>query len=188
MVHRQESSGTTGNFTKFLDLASGQAASGVWLLGSGSTVEWSPDTKSGTGNGQVAQVITSTDGAIGYVDLADAVKAKLTFASVKNKAGKFVAPTLDAASAAVAGATIAADLTFSAIWATGDAAYPITAQTWLITYATQTNKGKGTSIREFVRYLLTDGQTFAPSVNYAPLPVALATEAIAQLDQIVLPA
>ena len=35
---------------------------------------------------------------------------------------------------------------------------------------------------------LTDGQTFAKDVNYAPLPGDLDAKAIAQLDKIVLPA
>ena len=67
--------------------------------------------------GGVAALVKSTVGAIGYVDLSDATDAGLKFASVQNKAGQFVAPTLEAASAAAAGAEINDDLTFSAIWA-----------------------------------------------------------------------
>ena len=188
VVHRSDSSGTTSNFTKFLDKAVGADSTKVWTLGSGSTVEWSPDTQAAEGNSGVAQLISSTDGAIGYVDYADAVKAGLKFASVENKAGKFVEPTLDGASAAAAGATVAEDLTFSAVWADGDAAYPITAQTWIIVYANQTDKAKGEAAKAFIDFLLTDGQTFAKDVNYAPLPADLATKAIAQLDMIKLPA
>ena len=188
VVHRSDSSGTTGNFTKFLDKAVGADAGAIWTLGTGSTVEWSADTQAAEGNGGVAQLIAATDGAIGYVDYADAIKAGLKFAAVQNKAGKFVDATLEGASAAASGATIKDDLTFSAVWAEGEAAYPITAQTWFIVYANQTDKAKGEAVKALLGFLLTDGQTFAKDVNYAPLPAELATKAIAQLDAIVIPA
>lgn len=188
VVHRSDSSGTTGNFTKFLDKAVGADAGAIWTLGTGSTVEWSPNTQAAEGNGGVAQLIAATDGAIGYVDFADAIKAGLKFAAVQNKAGKFVDATLEGASAAAAGATVKDNLTFSAVWAEGDAAYPITAQTWIIIYKNQTDKAKGEAVKAFLNFLLVEGQTFAQEVNYAPLPAELATKAIAQLDAIVIPA
>jgi phosphate transport system substrate-binding protein len=185
VVHRSDSSGTTGNFTKFLEKSVGKDAGGIWTLGTDSTVEWPADTQAGEGNTGVAQIVSSTDGAIGYVDLSDATDAGLAFASIQNKAGKFVEPTLEGASAAAEGAEIADNLTFSAIWADGDAAYPITAQTWIIAYATQTDAAKADALKAFLTYVLTDGQTLAPEVNFAPLPADLATKALAQLDSFV---
>jgi phosphate transport system substrate-binding protein len=182
VVHRSDSSGTTGNFTKFLENSVGKANGGIWKLGTDSTVEWPSDTQAGAGNTGVAQAITGTDGAIGYVDLSDAMDAKLSFAAVQNKAGKFVEPTLEGASAAAAGAKIADNLTYSAIWADGDTSYPITAQTWIIAYKKQTDAKKADALKAFLKYILTDGQTVAPTVNFAPLPADLATKAIAQLD------
>ena len=188
VVHRAESSGTTQNFTKFLDGAAGPKATGEWTLGTDSTVQWPASTQAGQGNGGVAQAVASTKGAIGYVDYSDAVAAKLKFAAVMNKAGKYIAPTIDGASAAAAGATVSDKLTFSAVWADGDQAYPITAQTWLITYKTQTSKAKGDALKAYLRYLLVDGQKTAKDVDYAPLPADLATKAIAQLDKLQIPA
>lgn len=184
VVHRSDSSGTTGNFTKFLDNSVGSKGDGTWTLGTDSTVAWAANTQAGNGNGGVAQIIGTVKGAIGYVDYSDAIDAKLTFAEIKNKAGKFVKAGLDGASAAAAGATVADDLTFSAVWADGDASYPITAQTWIIVYQKQTDAAKGAAIKAFIDYMLTDGQTVAPKVNYAPLPGDLDTKAIAQLDKL----
>ena len=183
VVRRSDSSGTTGNFTKFLEKASGPDASGVWTLGTDSTVEWPADTQAGDGNGGVAQIISSTNGAIGYVDLSDATDAGLQFASIQNKAGQFVGPTLDGASAAAANAEIADNLTYSAIWADGDDAYPITAQTWIIAYKVQPDAAKGEALKAFIEYILTDGQQLAAEVNFAPLPAGLDEQALAQLDQ-----
>lgn len=185
---RSDSSGTTDNFTKFIDRASGDAGSKVWTLKNGSKVEWPAGVQAGEGNGGVAKLVNDNKGAIGYVDLSDAIAAKLKTASVKNQAGKFVAPTLEGASAAAEGAEIKADLTYSLPWSKGDASYPIAAQTWIIVYKTQTDKAKGAATKEFLRYVLTDGQKLAKDVNFAALPKALADKALAQLDSIVLPA
>ena len=83
-------------------------------LGTGSELEWPAGTQAGDGNSGVAQIVSSTEGAIGYVDLSDAIANALTFAKVQNKAGNFIEPTLEATSAAVEGAEINDDLTFFA--------------------------------------------------------------------------
>ena len=182
VVHRSDSSGTTGNFTKFLEKSVGTDAGGIWTLGTDSTIEWPADTQAGEGNSGVAQVISSTDGAIGYVDLSDATDAGLTFAAIQNKAGEFVEATLEGASAAAEGAEIKDNLTYSAIWAEGADAYPITAQTWIIAYKVQPDAAKAEALKAFLNYILTDGQDLAADVNYAPLPAGLDAKAIAQLD------
>ena len=138
VARRSDGSGTTENFTKYLVAA----APGAWKLKSGATVEWPGDTVAGSGNGGVAQIVTTTKGAIGYVDLSDAKAAGLTFALVKNAAGEYVQPTAESASAAGDGINVHDDLVFSAIDAKGVAAYPITYQTWFIAYAKQVDRAK----------------------------------------------
>ena len=180
VVHRSDASGTTSNFTKFLKKASPT----VWKLDSGDTVNWPASTQGAEKNSGVASLIKSTDGAIGYVDLADAVNADLKLASVKNAAGKFVEPTLDGASAALAGATINADLTYDPINASGDSSYPITSPTWIIVYKKQPDAATAEALKGWLNFLLTDGQSLAKGVGYAPLPADLASKAITQLSQI----
>ena len=115
IAHRSDSSGTTQNFSEFLV----EGAPGVWKLGSDSTINWPANSRGGSANGGVAQIIKSTAGAIGYVDYADAKASGLTFASVKNKDGSYVAPSVQSASEAASNAQLKPDLTFSAIWAPG---------------------------------------------------------------------
>ncbi len=185
IVHRAEGSGTTSNFSKYLAAAGGSA----WTLGTpGDTVNWPASSQAGQGNAGVAQIVKQTDGAIGYVDYSDAVASGLVFASIKNKDGKFVAPTLDGASAAIANATIHDDLTYSPLDPAGPDVYPITSPTWIIVYATQTDKAKGQALKDFLTFLLNDGQSLAKDAKYAPLPDSLKQKAIAQLDKIQLPA
>ena len=180
VAHRSDGSGTTDNFTKYLDKASG----GAWKLKSGSTVEWPADTQAGNGNPGVAQIVKSTKGSIGYVDLSDAKATGLKYASVKNQAGKFVEPTSESASAAGDGIDVKDNLLFSAVDPKGDAAYPITYQSWVIVYAKQSDKAKGAAIKSYIKYLVSDGQGQLKELDFAPLPKSLADKAVAQLDKI----
>lgn len=179
IVHRADGSGTTSAFTKYLTKAAGAA----WTLGSGDTVNWPAGSQAGQKNGGVAQIIKDTKGAVGYVDFADANALELSFAKIKNKDGEFVEATLDGASAALAGATPAEDLTLDPLDAAGADSYPITAATYLLLRPTY-DAGKGAAVKGFVNYVLTDCQGEAADVDYAKLPDELATKALAQLDKV----
>ena len=184
VAHRSDGSGTTENFTKYLVAA----APSTWTLKSGSTVEWPTDTQAGNGNQGVAQIVKSTAGAVGYVDLSDAKASSLQFAKVKNKSGKAVVANLDGATAALAGAQVNADLSYNPLNAEGADAYPITAPTWILVYKNQPDKLKGEAIKSFLRFVVGDGQKLAKDVDYAPLPAALQQKAAAQIDSILVPA
>lgn len=180
VAHRSDSSGTTDNFSKFLVAG----APDTWKLKSGSTIEWPADTQAGQGNAGVTQVVSQTKGAIGYIDFSDARAAGLKLAAVENKAGKYVLPSLDGASAAAAGAVVNDDLTYFPGWADGDAAYPIAAATWIIVYKDQPDAATAAVLKAFLTWVLTDGQELAPEVDFAPLAPALAQKALAQVDTI----
>ena len=180
VAHRSDGSGTTSNFTKYLV----KAAPTSWKLGSGDTVAWPADTQGGDKNTGVAQIIKQSDGAIGYVDFSDAVASKLTFASLKNKDGKFVKPTLAGATAALTGATVKDDLTYDPLDAPGADAYPITSPTYLLAKTKYDDATKGKNVKAFMKWLLSDGQQYAESVNYSKLPTDLQQKALAQIDKI----
>jgi phosphate transport system substrate-binding protein len=184
VARRADGSGTTENFSKFLDAAVGPDAGGTWMLGGASELEWPAGTQAGDGNSGVAQIVSTTEGAIGYVDLSDAKANNLAFASVLNKAGKYVEPTLEGTTAAAEGTTINDDLTFFLGWADGDASYPIAAQTWIIAYTKQADAAKAEAIRGFLTYLLTDAQETAADIDYAPLPAELQASALANIAKI----
>jgi phosphate transport system substrate-binding protein len=179
VARRADGSGTTTNFTKFLVKAAPN-----WTLGSGDTVNWPTDTQAGQGNGGVAQIVKDTNGAIGYVDLSDATAAGLQTAAVKNADGEYVEPTLEAASAALAGAEVADDLTYDPLFARGADAYPITAPTWVITYQRYSDATTVENLKGWLTFLLTSGEEIAPEVDFAPLPEELNRKAIAQIDKI----
>jgi phosphate transport system substrate-binding protein len=180
IARRSDSSGTTQNFSEFLV----KSAPGVWKLGSSSTISWPSNSRGGTGNGGVDSIVKSTPGAIGYVDFSDAKASNLSMASVKNSAGSFIAPSAASASAAAAKATVASDLTFSAIWASGASSYPITYQSWDLVNAAQSSSSTTAALKAYLGYLLGDGQKLLPELNYAPLPASIDAQAKAQLSKI----
>jgi len=183
VARRSDGSGTTENFTKYLVLA----APDTWKLKSGSTIEWPTDTQAGNGNGGVAQLVKSTKGAIGYVDLSDAKGSKLRYANIKNQAGKYVEPTAAGVTAAGDGIDVKDDLIFSALNAKGDAAYPITAQSWCMAYVKQTDKAKGAALKSYLKFMVTDAQALLPEIDFAPIPKSLQDKALAQIEKIQVP-
>jgi phosphate transport system substrate-binding protein len=179
IARRSDSSGTTANFSLFL-----MDATKAWKLGSSSTINWPSGSRGGDGNGGVAQIVKSTPGAIGYVDYADAKASGLSFADVQNSSGKYIAPSTTAASAAAAGAKVASNLTFAAVWSGGPTAYPITYQSWDLVFQKQPNANDAKMLKAYLGYLLGDGQKLLPSLSYAPLPANLDQMAKAQLSKI----
>jgi phosphate transport system substrate-binding protein len=177
---RSDSSGTTANFSLFLMTAEPK----VWKLGSSSTINWPSSAHAGNGNGGVAQVVKSTPGAIGYVDYADAKASGLSFASVQNSSGQYVAPSPASASAAGTTVTLKPDLTFAAAWQSAPTAYPITYQSWDLVYEKQSSANTAKLLKAYIGYLLGDGQKLLTTLGYAPLPSNIDSKAKAQLSKI----
>ena len=177
---RSDSSGTTQNFSLYLETA----AKSDWALGSSSTIKWPSTARAGAGNPGVASIIKSTSGAIGYVDYADAKASGLSFASIKNSSGAYVAPSPTTASAAGNGITVASNLTFHAVDSAEPTAYPITYQSWVLVYAMQSSANNAAMLKAYIGYLIGAGQSTLSGLGYAPLPPSLQSKAQAQLSQI----
>lgn len=178
-VHRSDGSGTTLNFTTFLQAS----AADVWRLGTGDEIAWPPGTQGGEKNSGVAELIATTNGSLGYVDLGDAAKTNLDIASIANASGEYVEPTAEASRAAFEAVRPADDLTFDLIGVDAPAAYPITAPTWLMVSSRQRPE-QADLLRAYLRYLLGPGQDLALEVGFVPLPDSLASRSIAQIDRI----
>ena len=177
---RSDSSGTTANFSKYLQTAAGSA----WKLGSASTITWPKTAHAANGGSGLAQAVKSTPGSIGYVDFSTATASGLSAATIKNSAGDFVAPSTAGATAAATHVTPAADLTFSTVDEPGAASYPITYQSWDLVYAEQPNAGDAALLKAYIGYLLGPGQQLLGPLNLAPLPSSIDSAAVAQLSKI----
>ena len=168
VAHRSDGSGTTNIFTDYLTKVSKDWATKV---GKGTSVNW-PVGLGQKGNEGVAGIIKQSEGSIGYVELAYAVKNDLPYAVLKNREGHFVEATFDAVSAAAAGAAknMPDDLRVSITDAAGKDSYPISGFTWLLIYRNMKDKQKAGAMVKFLDWAMTDGQSYAKDLYYAPLP------------------
>lgn len=168
VTHRSDGSGTTYIFTDYLTKVSKEWESKV---GRGTSVNW-PVGLGGKGNEGVTGLVKQTEGAIGYVELAYAVKNKIPYANMKNKSGKFVEATFASVSAAAEGASknMPSDLRVSITDADGKDSYPISGFTWLLVYQDMKNETKANAMVKFLKWSMEKGQTFAAGLYYAPLP------------------
>ena len=184
VVHRSEGSGTTYIFSDYLTAVSRAWAAGP---GKGKELKW-PVGLGGRGNDGVSGQVKQTPGTIGYVELAYANQNRLPVARIKNATGQFVAPTTESITAAAAGAIEKlppdTDYRISIVNAPGAASYPISSFTWLIVYQKQADATKGKKLVDFMKWAMTEGQSAAGPLDYAPLPVSLGARLMERLDTI----
>ncbi len=170
VVHRSDGSGTTFIFTDYLS-----QVSEAWKNGPGNdkSVSW-PVGIGGKGNPGVAGLVKQTPGAIGYVELAYAEENHLPVVELRNRAGRYVKPSLEGATAAAAGVAehLATDTDFrvSIVNAPGADAYPISSFTWLLVYENMKDAAKAKAVVAFIHWALTQGEREVAALQYAPLP------------------
>jgi phosphate transport system substrate-binding protein len=182
VVRRSDGSGTTAVFTDYLSKVSGEWRDRV---GTGTSPQW-PTGLGGRGNEGVTGMIRQTPNTIGYVELAYAVQNNLPVAQIKNRAGNFVSPTLEAVTAAAAEslATTPEDMRVSITDAAGADVYPIAAYTYILVYQEQQDAAKGRALVDFLWWGIHDGQNFARDLQYAPLPPEIVRRAEARISSI----
>ena len=182
VLHRSDGSGTTYIFTDYLSKVSSDWASGV---GKNTSVKW-PVGLGGKGNEGVAGMIRQMKGGIGYIELIYAVQNSIPYGVVRNASGNYVKASLASVTAAAASVPkMPADFRVSITNAPGKDAYPISSFTWLLIPEKISDPTKNKAIKDFVKWMLADGQTMTSALAYAPLPktvVAKETKAIAKIQ------
>ena len=177
VVHRSDGSGTTYHFTDYLGKVSPEWKTAV---GTSKSVRW-PVGVGASGNQAVAQGITSTDGAVGYVELAYVLQANMHQAYLKNANDKFVQASVAGATAAAAANTSVSPTNFSITNEPGDATYPIAGFSWVILRTSYSEAAKGRAVAYLFKWLVTDGQSYGTSLQYALLPSAVQQLALTNL-------
>ena len=180
VIVRADSSGTTFVFTKHLSAISKEFAKDV---GVNTMPNWPVGTKSKGNEGITASLLT-TPGSIGYIEYGYAKSQNLPMAALQNRAGNFVAPTIEAAQAALATAEIPPDLIAWVPDPEGKDAYPIVTFTWMIFHKKYDNKAKAKALRALIDYGLTDGQKESEALGYVPLPPPVVSKVKAAAETI----
>lgn len=167
VVHRADGSGTTAAFTGFL-----ARTSTVWRdkVGASTTPRF-PVGVAAKGNEGVAAYVKQTPFTIGYLEVAHARIAKLPVATVQNRTGAFVAPTVEAIDHAMRGTD-------------ASAAYPITALSYVVVPRDARDPARAAAVASFLWWAVHDGQRFARALDYAELPPELVKRAETSLREL----
>ncbi len=171
VVHRSDGSGTTWIFTNYLTKASADWSAKV---GNAKAVNW-PAGVGGKGNEGVAAFVKQTGGSIGYVEYAYALKNKMTYTKLKNKAGKFVAPAIDTFQSAAANADWQNAKGFYMVLTdqAGDQSWPIVGASYILIYKAMPDAAKAQTMLKFFDWCFKNGDKAAKALDYVPLPKTL---------------
>ncbi len=191
VVHRSDGSGTTFIWTSYLSQVSQE-----WnqTIGAGKSVQWTVGLGA-SGNEGVSNTILSTPNSIGYVELTYALTTDMDYASLMNREGNFVEPTLESTQAAAQAAIVmnntastngtssaavglpAGDQSWthvSLLNAPGANSYPIASFSYILLYKELSTNidsmDKAQALAQFINWAITEGQQFASPLHYVPLP------------------
>jgi phosphate transport system substrate-binding protein len=188
-VHRSDESGTTFNFTDYLNKAGG----GAWA--DDPNTVWPASIKGGQGfegTSGVIGALTDTEGSIGYAD-DSAVKAAGKLGVVSIKVGSdYNAPSADGAAKVLAASPaaqnrpatdMATDIDRTAS-AKGD--YPLMLVSYLLACPTYSDSGTADMVKGYLTYVVSSEgqQAAAKAAGSAPLDRSLASKATSIIAKI----
>jgi len=173
-VHRADGSGTTYNFTYYLSKVSKK-----WRkhFGAKKSLNWAGDHHiGGKTNSGVAALLKQTKYSVGYIDYADAKNNDIAMATVENRAGNYIKPTLKSFQIAAEKASLKPKKDFYSIIADpkGAKSYPMVAATFILVPSEKQEKNK--RVTAFYDWCYKDGQEIAKSLGFVPLPDALSAK------------
>jgi phosphate transport system substrate-binding protein len=174
VVHRSDGSGTTFNFTNYLGQGSPDWAD---QIGSDTAVEW-PVGVGAKGSEGVANTVKQTSGSIGYDEYAYAAQNNLSYADMKNAAGKVVSPSLDSFNAAASNADWKDAKNFNLVITNqpGDASWPIAASTWVLIHAQPDDAAAAGEALKFFDWAYKNGKDQAKALDYVSIPDSVVTQ------------
>ncbi|HZT91087.1 MAG TPA: phosphate ABC transporter substrate-binding protein PstS [Gaiellaceae bacterium] len=166
-VFRSDGSGTSYAFTDYLS-----AVNGTWKNKIGTSTQPAfPAGQGAKGSSGVAGLISRTRGAIGYVDVAYAIKNHIRFAAVRNAAGKFLFPSLrriEAAASAFTKVPSNNEMHIVNPPKSDTFGYPISTYTYVIVHSKSSHAAE---LRKMIFWCLTQGQgsQYAAKLTFARL-------------------
>lgn len=113
---------------------------------------------------EICGKVAVTVGGIGYASLHQAIKQNITYASLRNKKGHYVIPTVD--TILLAATTEAAKKSpYKLTNTSAEYGYPICGLSWLVIYKKQDKK-----MLELLKWMTQEGQLLSEENAYPPLP------------------
>lgn len=183
-VVRQDGSGTTYNFTDYLS-----KASHAWLASRGKnfTIDWPGDARPVKGSAKVSEAVRATAGAIGYIDYNYVVQDQLVYVKLKNREGRFVAPSARSFSVALANSAWKSKARYEETLTDrpGAEAWPITMGTFVIVPRQARNAAATASTLRFFTWAFMKGDQLADGLDFVRLPDAVQARIFGELMRIV---
>jgi len=186
VVYRNDESGTTDNFQKYLDAAS----DGAWGKGAGKSFKGGVG-EGAKGNDGTSAAIKRTEGSITYNEWSFAQGQHLNMAKIVTSAGtEAVAISNDSVGKTIAGATISGegnDLvldTNSFYKPTQAGSYPIVLATYEIVCSKYPDSQVGTAVKAFLQSTIGAGQNGLGDNGYVPIPDAFKSRLSAAVNAI----
>jgi len=167
VIRRSDGSGTTWIFTNYLAKACPEWKDKV---GYGKAVNW-PTGIGAKGNEGVANYLRRVRGGIGYVEFAYAIENRLRVATLQNRDGNFVRPSIETFQSAAANAKWSPKRDFYEVltWQKGKNAYPIAGATFIL-LAKDYPKDRNMKVVKFFDWAFKKGDKVAKDLHYVPLP------------------
>ncbi len=186
VVFRNDESGTTDNFQKYLDAAS----NGAWGKGAGKTFKGGIG-EGAKGNDGTSAAIKATDGSITYNEWSFAEAQKLNMAKIVTPASPDpVAISVDSVGKTISAAAITGqgnDLvidTLSFYMPTQPGSYPIVLATYEIVCSKYPDSQVGTAVKAFLQSTIGAGQNGLADNGYVPIPDSFKSRLSASINAI----
>ena len=186
VIFRNDQSGTTDNFQKYLD----SAADGAWEKGIGKTFTGGVG-EGARGNDGTSAAVRATEGSITYNEWSFALAQKLNMAKIITSAGPdAVAISADSVGKTIAGADFSEegnDLvvdTFSFYKPTQPGSYPIVLATYEIVCSKYADPQVGAAVKAFLQSTIGAGQNGLADNGYIPVPASFKSRLSAAVDAI----
>ena len=172
VVHRADGSGTTWIFSNYLSKVSAEWKSKV---GFGKSLSW-PTGVGGKGNEGVAAYVRRIKGAIGYVEYAYALQNRMSHVRLRNRAGRYVEPSIGSFQAAAAGADWSHAEGFYLVLTDqpGEATWPICGATFVLVHERPRRPERAREVLRFFDWVYREGADMAVALHYVPIPASVA--------------
>ncbi|HKD02869.1 MAG TPA: phosphate ABC transporter substrate-binding protein PstS [Terriglobales bacterium] len=182
VVYRPAGKGSNYIFTDFLSKNSAKFKARV---GTTPSPKW-PVGEAAERSSDMADKVKREAGAIGYVELAYAMKSGLSQAAVLNPAGKFVKASAESITAACRDVEDPRWDKFSTSLtnAPGEDSFPIASFTWVYLRTDGADTSRTLAIQEFFAWVFGEGQNFAEQEGYPPLPAELVASVRGKMKEI----
>jgi phosphate transport system substrate-binding protein len=167
-VYRADGSGTTYVYTSYLSSVSPEWKSKV---GANTSVRW-PAGSGAKGNDGVAATVHNTRGGIGYVEYAYAGQNHLVTVQLRNQAGVFVTPSMEAFQAAASNGDWgnAKNFAVDLINQPGEKSWPIVSATFIELPKDPKDPARAAAVMKFFDWAYQNGDAAAAGLDYVPLP------------------